>query len=267
MSEAAVTIERDCHVAVVTLRRPHKRNALNDVMWDGLEAVTAELCDDPPRVVVLTGEGTAFCAGHDISPGNPLTAAFFEGMQSGEGAQIRALLVRLKGIFTSIEQLPIPTIAAINGDAHGGGVELSLCCDLRVLDEQATLCMPETRIGLMPDLGGTARLTRLLGRARALELIWTARDLRADEAMAMGLVNRLAPAGHTLDAALDTAALIAQNGPVAVRAVKRAVQAMGDIGPALEAETDAAVECILAGQGIEGISAWMQKRPAKWPEE
>ncbi len=266
-SAAAVTIERDRQVAVVTLRRPAKRNALNDVMWDGLQAAVAELRDDLPRAVVLTGEGDAFCAGHDISLNNTLTAAFFEAMQSGEGAPIRALLVRLKGIFSSVEQLPVPTIAAINGDAHGGGVELALCCDLRVLDEQATLCMSETRIGLMPDLGGTARLTRLLGRSRSLDLICTARDLGGDEALELGLVNRLAPAGKALDAALDTAALIAQNGPAAVRGVKAAVQAMGDIGPALEAETAAAVECILAGQGVEGVTAWMQKRPAKWPDE
>lgn len=266
-NEKTVTVERKGQVAIVTLRRPHRRNALNDEMWDALEQTIAALGEAPPRAVIFTGAGQAFCAGFDIRPDNPLTAAFLASMQKSDGAPIRALLTRLKGILSSIEDLPVPTIAAINGDAHGGGVELALCCDLRVMDREATLCMAETRIGLIPDLGGTVRLVRLLGRSRALDLIWTARDLRADEAREMGLVNRLAPSDHALEAALDLAALVVQNGPAAVRAVKRVARSMEDLGPALEAETEAAVECILAGQSVEGITAWIQKRPAKWPED
>ena len=259
-----ITLERKEQVAIVTLRRPERRNALNEAMWDALEHTLAELDEDPARVVVFTGEGQAFCSGFDIRPDNPLTAAFLQAMQGGESEPIRQLLTRLKGILTSIEQLEMPTIAAINGDAHGGGVELALCCDLRVMDRRATLCMAETRIGLIPDLGGTVRLIRCLGRSRALDLIWTARDLRTDEALELGLVNRLAPPEHALEAALDLAAAMVQNGPEAIRAVKRVARAMEDPAAALEAETTAAVECILAGQSMEGITAWIQKRPAKW---
>ena len=265
--DCTVTLERKGAVALVTLRRPHRRNALNGEMWDALEQTIATLRDELPRVVIFTGAGQAFCAGYDIRPDNPLTAAFLQSMQKNDGGPIRALLTRLKGILTSIEELPVPTIAAINGDAHGGGVELALCCDLRVMDPKATLCMAETRIGLIPDLGGTVRLVRLLGRSRAMDLIWTARDLRAEEALEMGLVNRLAPAQHAPDAALDLAALVVQNGPAAVRAVKRVARSMTDLSAALEAETEAAVECILEGQAVEGISAWIQKRPANWPDK
>ncbi len=262
-----ITVERKDQIAIVTLQRPDRRNALDGEMWDTLEQTLFTLREEPPRVVIFTGAGEAFCAGFDIRPENPITGAFLKAMQNSDWDHIRVLLNRLKAILTSIEDIPVPTIAAINGNAHGGGVELALCCDLRVMDPEATLCMAETRIGLMPDLGGTVRLVRQLGRSRALDLIWTARDLRAEEALEMGLVNRLCPAGHALDAAVDLAALIIQNGPAAVRAVKQVAMAMDDLAPALDAETEAAVECFMAGQSVEGVTAWMQNRPAKWPEE
>jgi len=261
-----VTLERKGHVAVVTLRRPRQLNALNQPMWDALEAMITSLRDDPARAVIITGEGKAFCAGHDIRLENPLTAAMFKGMQEGRGEDVALILTRLKGIFSAIEDLPMPTIAALNGKTYGGGVELALCCDLRVLDQDAVICMPETRIGAIPDLGGTVRLVRLLGRSRALDLICTARDLRADEALSLGLVNRLAPAGHSLDAAMDLAALISQNGPVANRCVKKVVRALDDLEPALDKETAIAVECLLAGEIKEGVTAWMQHRPPKFKD-
>jgi enoyl-CoA hydratase/carnithine racemase len=214
--------------------------------------------------VILTGEDPAFCAGHDIRLDNPLTATLFKGMQDGQGEPVRLILQRIKGILSALEDLPVPTIAAINGAAFGGGVELALCCDLRVLDREATLCMVETRIGLMPDLGGTVRLAALLGRSHALDLICTARDVRAEEALALGLVNRLAPPGRSLEVALDLAALVVQNGPAAVRGVKRVVMSMQQRQAHLETETQEAVACILAGEALEGVGAWMQKRPPKF---
>ena len=265
-STDTITLEKDGPVAVVTLNRPGRRNALNDVMWDALAQTLADLRDDPPRVVILTGAGQAFCAGYDIRPDNPITMEFFNHMQRGDGEGIGAILTRLKGILSGIEELPVPTIAAFNGDAHGGGVELALCCDLRVMDEAAILCMAETRIGMIPDLGGTVRMVRLVGRARAMDLIWTARDLGAAEALEMGLVNRVASPGRALDEAMDLASMMARNGPAALRAVKQVVRATGDLGPSLAAETAAAVECILSGENVEGVTAWMQKRPARWPE-
>lgn len=264
MDQPNVTLEQRGDVGLVTLRRPQRRNALDQATWDALEARLEALHQDPPRVVLFTGEGRAFCAGFDVRPDNPITAAFFEGMQQQDGDAVAGILTRLKGVLDRIESLPVPTIAAINGDAHGGGVELALCCDLRVMDAEAVACMAEARIGLMPDLGGTARLLRLLGRARALDMIWTSRDVRADEALSLGLINRVAPAGHAVDSAMDLAALMIQNGPAALRAIKRVARAMDQLEPALEAETAAAVECILSGEAIEGITAFMHKRPPKW---
>lgn len=261
-----VVLERREQVAVVRLQRPDRRNALDRPMWDALEQVLASLHGDPARAVVLTGEGQAFCAGHDVTPENPLTAAMMGGAMSGDPAPVRQTLERLNGILQRLERLPMPTIAAINGPAHGGGVELALRCDFRVLDEGATLCMPETRLGLMPDLGGTTRLVRLAGRPVALDLILTGRDVRADEALSLGLVNRLAPAGHALDAALDLAALVAQNGPRAVREVKAAARAMEDLSAATDIEREAAVRCILSGEAGEGLQAWAQRRPAQFPD-
>jgi enoyl-CoA hydratase len=132
------------------------------------------------------------------------------------------------------------------------------------MDEGATLCMVETRLGLMPDLGGTVRLAALLGRSHALDLICTARDVRSEEALALGLVNRLAPRGRSLELALDLAALVAQNGPDAIRGVKRVVLSMQQRDEHTRRETDEAVACILGGQAVEGVTAWMQKRPPRF---
>ena len=270
-----VTLEHREQVAIVTLNRPERANALDQPTWDQLEEVIDTLAHDTAestasggqqtRVIIFTGAGSAFCAGHDIQLDNPMTAAFLQAMTDGEGGAIHDLLTRMKTTLSRVEALPVPTIAAINGKAAGGGVELSLCCDLRVMDAEATLCMAETRIGLIPDLGGTVRLVRQVGRSRAIELICTARDVRADEALQLGLVNRISPPSHCLDAAVDLAALIVQNGPTAVRMVKRVANEIADeLDAALAAETDAAVECILSGEGIEGVTAWLEGRPAKW---
>jgi enoyl-CoA hydratase/carnithine racemase len=139
-----------------------------------------------------------------------------------------------------------------------------LRCDLRVIDAAATLCMAETRIGLIPDVGGTVRLTRLVGRARALDPIATARDLRAEEALALGVVDRVAPPGRSLEVAVDLAALIAQNGPAAVRAVKRVINALPAAADPMALETEHAVDVILSGEPVEGIQAWLAKRPPRW---
>lgn len=266
MSEGRVRLERRDHVVILTLDRPERKNALSQGLWQALAETLDELRNDPARAIILTGAGGAFCAGMDVRPDNPQLAVFQQAMAGASRGPIRDLLVRLKSILTALEELPMPTIAAIGGVAYGAGAEMVLCCDLRVMDAAATMCFSETRLGLMPDVGGTVRLLRQLGRARALDLICTARDLRADEALALGLVNRVAPPGHSLAVALDLAALIAQNGPGAVRAAKRAARAAESlpVEQAMAAETEAAVDCILSGECIEGISAWMQRRPARF---
>ena len=266
MSDTAGTVSldrRDC-VALVTLDRPAKLNALDQPMWEALDRVLEELAEDPPRVVVVTGAGDAFCAGHDIHPESPLTAAMAKGMFAGDPEPVRETLSRLKGILANLAALPVPTIAAINGKAYSGGVEIALVCDLRVMDSRAVICLQETRLAMMPDLGGTVRLQRLIGRARALDLIYTSRKVNAEEALALGLINRVSPAGACLDAALELAAEIAGNGPAALAGVKQVALRVDDLETALAEETDQAVATILSGEPAEGVAAWMARRPPRY---
>jgi len=173
-------------------------------------------------------------------------------------------LGQLKGTLNALAALPVPTIAALNGVAYSGGAEISLCCDLRVMDASATICLQETRLGMMPDISGTVRLIQLVGRARALDLIYTARAVDSDEALALGLVNRIAPAGTCLQAALELAGDIAGNGPAALAGVKQVALHMDALEQALAVEMDQAVSTILSGQPAEGIGAWMERRPPKF---
>jgi len=266
MSDSAgtVNLERRGQVALVTLDRPAKLNAMDQPMWEALEEVLEQLNAEPPRAVVVTGAGDAFCAGHDIHPESPLTAAMAKGMFAGDPEPVRQTLLRLKGILAALASLPMPTIAAINGKAYSGGVEIALVCDLRVMDSRAAICLQETRLGMMPDLGGTVRLQRLIGRAQALDLIYTSRKVDAEEALTLGLVNRVAPAGQCLDAALELARDIAANGPASLAGVKQVALKMDDLEAALNEETDQAVTTILSGDPAEGVAAWMARRPPKF---
>ena len=259
-----VTLQRRGELALVTLDRPAKLNALDQPMWEAMEAVLQELSAALPRAVVITGAGDAFCAGHDIHPDSPLTAAMAKGMFAGDPTPVRDTLRQLKETLGKLAALPVPTIAAINGKAYSGGVELTLCCDLRVMDANAVICLQETRLGMMPDLGGTVRLISLIGRARALDLIYTSRKVRAEEAMALGLVNRVAPPGDCLAAALELAGQIALNGPAALAGVKAVALHLDVKEQDFEVETEQAVATILSGEPDEGVSAWMARRPPNY---
>lgn len=259
-----VTLERREEVALITLDRPAKLNALDQPMWEAFDTVLGELAADLPRAVVVVGAGDAFCAGHDIHPQSPLTAAMAQGMFAKDPEPVRRILKQLKGTLAALAALPVPTIAAINGKAYSGGVEISLCCDLRIMDANAVMCLMETRLGMMPDIGGTVRLIRLLGRARALDLIFTSRKVRAEEALALGLVNRVSPAGNCLAMALELASEITVNGPAALAGVKQVALHMDRYEQDLEVETDQAVAAILSGEPAEGVSAWMARRPPNY---
>jgi enoyl-CoA hydratase len=163
--------------------------------------------------------------------------------------------------LAKVETLPMPTIAAINGLAYGGGAELTLACDMRVMEKEATLSFSETRLGLMPDLGGTVRLIELLGHGRAMDLMCTARDISAEEGLQLGLINRVAIKGGALQTALDLATKIATNGPLAIREIKSVALAMRQRQAAMDTETEAAVRCILSDDSVEGIMAFLRKRP------
>jgi len=208
------------------------------------------------RAVVVSGRGDrAFCAGSHIGE--------FEGLR-GRVAEGKLLLE--KRVYRQLAELPMPTIAAIEGDALGGGLELALCCDLRVASARAKLGMPEVRLAVIPGSGGTQRLPRIVGPARAKELILTGRIIDADEAERIGLVNRLVPAGEARTAADALAGEIAARGPLAVREAKRLLDAALDLDldAGLAAELDASERIFSSEDMVEGAQAFFGKRDPRY---
>ncbi len=254
---------------MLTLDRPERRNAMNRAMWDSLEGAVGELERALPRVVILTGEGEkAFSAGMDVNTDNPDSAALMTAMQERDRAPVVTMLARLRAVLDRLVSLPVPVIAAINGLAFGGGAEMAARCDLRVMEPSASLAFSEVRLGLMPDWGGGVALARLLGRARASDLILTARRVGAEEALALGLVNRVSAPGQCLAEAKALAGSIAENGPRAVRAalaLLRRVDGLTDEA-ALALELDSAATLIASGECVFGVGAFLTRSSPTFPE-
>jgi enoyl-CoA hydratase/carnithine racemase len=226
---------------------------LTEQLRDALERlrVAAEV-----RAVVVTGRGDrAFCAGSHIGE--------FEGLR-GRVAEGKLLLEKL--VYRQLAELPMPTIAAIEGDALGGGLELALCCDLRVASARARLGLPEVRLAVLPGSGGTQRLPRIVGPARAKELILTGRIINSDEAERIGLVNQVVPAGEARQAADALAEEIAARGPLAVREAKRLIDAAleVDLDAGLAAELDASERIFASEDMLEGAHAFLGKRDPQY---
>lgn len=222
---------------------------------------------DLPRAIVLTGGAGAFCAGFDVGLENPMTADLLEAVNSKDEALALKVIQDLRQVVDRFSGLPVPIIAAVNGLAYGGGAELAMRCDMRVMDDAAEICFSEVRLGLMPDWGGGAGLAALVGTARAADLILTARVVDAKEAEGLGLVNRVSDKGCCIDDAMDLAGQIARNGPNAVRHALRVLRDSRDLSlnKALEKEAKAAAELIVSGECIHGITAFMENRPPKFP--
>jgi enoyl-CoA hydratase len=245
-------------IRVLTVDRPEKLNALNSQVLEELgSAISGAERDAALRCLVVTGAGEkAFIAGADIGELAKLTP--LEGREHSRRGQ--ALVDR-------IEALPVPTIAAINGYAYGGGLELAMACAIRVASENARMGLPETSLGIIPGYGGTQRLARHIGRARALELVLTSeKGLTAADAERIGLVNRVVPAGQALPAALEIARRIRANGPVACRYALEAIRRGLDVplaeGQVLEATLFGL--CAATEDMKEGMNAFLEKRPAKF---
>ncbi|RJP84620.1 MAG: enoyl-CoA hydratase/isomerase family protein [Desulfobacteraceae bacterium] len=197
MSKEDIHLERRGAVAVLTLDRPRRQNTFNDRMFESLERVTRELKAHLPRAIVITGAGDkAFCAGFDIQPDNPLSSGLIDAVDKKHQGPARELILYIRKLVDGFVALPVPIIAAINGLAYGGGAELSVRCDLRVMEPAAVICFSEVRLGLMPDWGGGAALAHLIGPSRAADMLLTARRVQAGEAINLGLVNPDQPAGR-----------------------------------------------------------------------
>jgi enoyl-CoA hydratase len=242
-------------VALVTLDRPKALNALSFDLLDQLATALETLDTDPAcRAIVLTGAGDrAFAAGADIRELASQTSASLVA-----GGRF--------GAWDRIDAIGLPLIAAVRGFALGGGCELAMACDMIVAAEDASFGQPEILIGVMPGAGGTQRLTRAIGKARAMELILTGRSLSAREAEARGLVSRVVPADATVDAALELAASVATMPPRAVRAAKAAIldAAQRSLTDGLARERAAFFGLFDTDDQAEGMAAFTEKRPPVW---
>jgi enoyl-CoA hydratase/carnithine racemase len=251
MGRDSVRLEREGAVAVLTLDRPESRNALGVEVQDDLRRALDEVAtDDALRAVVLTGAGEkVFVSGADVRLLRDYTA-------------VDGLTGRLQRLFDDIEQFEKPVVAAVNGYALGGGCELALACDVRIASQRAVFGLPETGLSIIPGAGGTQRLSRVVGSGRALELILTGRFVAAEEARQMCLVTRVVAPADLVAAAIETAAVIAAKGPLAVRLARLAVRAGGDADLRTGLLVERLAQAVLHGtqDKQEGITAMLEKR-------
>jgi enoyl-CoA hydratase/carnithine racemase len=269
MHNGLISIERLDRIAVITLNRPDRMNSFNEPMWQALAAVTIELREQLPRALVLTGTGKAFSAGFDVNPDNPQVANMIDAVKNHDREAAIRLITAIRGTVDDFTSLPVPIIAAINGLAYGGGAELAMRCDMRIADPSSVISFSEVKLGLMPDWGGGVALSRLLGTAKAADLILTGRKISADAAFALGLVNSVSKPGGALDDSIELAAMISKNGPRAVRCALAVVRGCYDpaYAFALNFESEKAADLVASGECIHGITAFLSKKEPEFPDE
>lgn len=255
MSYENLLVEVTDAVAVIKINRPKALNALNSAVLEDLDKAFADIDQEAVRCVILTGEGEkSFVAGADIGEMSSLTKA-----------EAEAFGKKGNDIFRKIETFPLPVIAAVNGFCLGGGCELAMSCDFRICSDNAVFGQPETGLGITPGFGGTQRLARLIGRGYAKQLLYAATNIKADEALRVGLVNQVVPQAELTDTVMKIAEKIASNAPIAVRACKEA------LNRGIETDTDEAIaieeklfgNCFETHDQVEGMTAFMEKRKEK----
>ncbi|VYU69090.1 short-chain-enoyl-CoA hydratase [Clostridium tertium] len=248
-----IILEKNEHLAVVTINRPKALNALNSETLKDLDIVLEDLeKDNNIYCVILTGSGEkAFVAGADISE--------MKDLSEEEGRNFGLLGNR---VFRRLEKLDKPVIAAVSGFALGGGCELAMACDIRIASEKAKFAQPEAGLGITPGFGGTQRLPRLVGEGKAKELIYTCATIKADEALSIGLVNKVVPLESLMDEAKAMANLIIANAPIAVKLCKDAINRgmQVDIDKAVEIEAEDFGKCFATEDQKEGMTAFMERR-------
>ena len=247
--------EKKDHIGILTIDRPEALNALNSTVITELEQVIGEVEGDGALLgLILTGAGRSFVAGADIGEQQPLDLA--GGRKWGQ---------RGSALMRRIEKLEMPTIAAVNGFALGGGCELALSCDIILASEKAKFGQPEVGLGITPGFGGTQRLARIVGTGRAMELIFTAKTIDAAQAEKIGLVNAVCAPEELMDKAMEMAEMIAAQAQVAVRESKRCIRKgiQTDINTGLAFEAEAFGLCFSTADQKEGMSAFLEKRKEK----
>lgn len=254
-----ITYEVTGQVGTITINRPKALNALNSQVLEELDAVLDAVDLDAVRCLILTGAGEkSFVAGADIGEMSTLSKA--EGEAFGKKGN---------DVFLKLESFPIPVIAAVNGFALGGGCEISMSCDIRICSENAVFGQPEVGLGITPGFGGTQRLARLVGPGMAKQMIYSARNIKADEAYRIGLVNAVYPLEELLPAAQKLAATIAKNAPIAVRNCKKAINDGLDaatIADAVAVEEKLFGDCFETEDQRYGMAFFLDKNKEKVKE-
>lgn len=247
-----ITLEKQGEIGILTINREKAMNALNSQVLKEIDQALDSVSSDEYRCLILTGAGVkAFVAGADI--------AEMKDLDKKQGEEFGKLG---NAVFRKLEQLPIPTIAAVNGFALGGGCELSISCDIRIASENAVFGQPEVGLGITAGFGGTQRLARTIGIGKAKELLYTARNIKAPEALACGLVNAVYAPEELMPKAIEMANRIAGNAPIAVRATKKAI----NDGIQVDIDSGIAIEAKLFGSCFEtedqknGMTAFVEKR-------
>lgn len=257
MTDSPLQIAQTDAIRTITVNRPEKLNALNSATLDALDAAFADAERDPTvRVVVLTGAGPkAFVAGADISE--------MQALSANEG---RDFSLRGTRMMRRVERLSKPVIAMVNGFALGGGLELAMCCHLRIASDKAKVGQPEINLGLIPGFGGTQRLLRLAGRAATLELCLTGAPITAERALQLGIVNRVVPADTLEAATTELAQQLANASPIALRGMLDCINVGGECGieEGLEYESAQFGLMFSTEDMREGTTAFLEKRPASF---
>ncbi len=253
MNENILTVEQQNGIVTLTLNRPAVMNSLNFPLLHALKAQIDSLrFKRDVRVVIITAAGEkAFCAGADLKERATLAPD-----------QVREYIFTIRNLFTSVEELSKAVIAGVNGIALGGGTELALACDIRLASQTATMGLTETRLAIIPGAGGTQRLPRLVGRGKAKELIFTGQRISAEEALKIGLVNKVCEKKELLGECHKMAAMICEAGPIAIEQAKYAINRglETDIHTGLAIESNAYWVCIPTEDRLEGLTAFKEKR-------
>jgi enoyl-CoA hydratase len=255
-SYKTINLDKRDGIGYLTLNRPEVRNAFNQEMIDELRDALRRIDrDEEVRVLIITGAGKAFQAGADIAELSVM--APMNILRWNEG------IVRINA---ALEKLRQPVIAAINGPAMGGGMELAISCTLRVIAESAKMALPEVKLGIIPGTGGTQRLPRLIGKGRAAELLLTGAAINARDAYDMGMVNKVAPDNNVVEAAEELARRIMNNAPIAVEMAKDALEIGKDLPleHAVQYSQKNCVTCFSTEDMKEGMAAFLEKRKANF---
>ncbi|NQU16255.1 MAG: enoyl-CoA hydratase/isomerase family protein [Desulfobacteraceae bacterium] len=263
-----VTYHRDGHVGFITLNRPEKRNALNPAVWGSLDsAIGLAEEDGDVRVVILQGEGKSFCAGLDLSPENELFSVVGMDPTASQKVEFFREVRKTQDIHTRLELLQRPTIAIIQGHCLGAGLELALCCDIRLCSSETLFALPEAKLGFITDVGGLQRLPKVVGKGHAREIVFRGHRFDAKRAQVINLVNDVCPDEETLRAkALEMAEEIAGNPPLAVQGAKDVLlfDEEATLTESLEYNAARSSMIVPSEDLSEAVTAYLEKRQGEF---